>query len=475
MCEFLTNGLIGFIQLLVHAKPVACAASVFGLFLFSLPAQGQEERKNPWSLEPVQNMTPLSFLREATLDSIAKKLARFEGDSLKRTAKLSGFAHPVRKEPETLTGNNKPQALLRSLPALYAQKNANLPSLERATSFHFRDFVTNGLFQSDQIVSTASFGVEATVGGVPFSERLTAAYPSAIEGVVTPHFKMNFEREAFLQSLRKRLAQHYDPEKVLLKDLDFQGIIKNYAQRKIQSVKSTYEPFLSSSTLLQNNFSNLSVDEFLLLTKEQLRSRIKDRFEDSLAARRAAVTRKIAASGQKDTFALRMQLDNIDSSLAALQNLTDHVTRVKDEFETTGVNYNQLVQYQRTINGEAQSLISSERFVQESAQNLFRSKGFAGLFVYLRHFTAGQFSSAWDGHSISGIMTSGIAGDFFKKNKFFGAQFCRIENLGWLKDGAYSGNFFEPRALLQAVRVGSGQLEKEHVHLSLLNSTSLNA
>lgn len=472
--EFLVNGLLISVLIRLLSRPAEYIGRVTGMLLLAAPVYGQKSGLSKLSYERAQKISRLPVVQETLLDSIDKKLSHLKGDSLSPSFQQATIPRQMREDLNALLSNNS-RLILKRLPAFYAQKSIGLPSLKNTTAIQPDDFITNTLYQSGQVISTASLGVSARVAGVPFTGQLVVAYPATMDQIVTPHFKMTFEREDFLRSLKKQINQHYNPEKMLLQDLNFQEIIKGYATQKILAVKDLYKRFLPGDSTVENILHGLSVDEFLLLTKEQLRNKLQGKLLDSLTACRDVAVKKAAVSGKKDSVSLRKQLAVIDSSLAVLQNITGEIVRIKEEFEENGADYNQLIQYQKLTDRQARAVTSSEPFIQESAQDFFRQKGLSRFFVYLQRLSVGQFSADWDKHSVAGIMTSGIAGDLAKKGRFFGVQLSRIENLGWLKDAAYAGNFFEPRALLQAVRIGSGPLEKEHAHLSLVNSTTLNS
>lgn len=428
-----------------------------------------QEPKNQWSFQQVQAISRVPVLQDVLVDSIDKKLAFLAGDTALAGKAINLIQQGFRSELQSLqNGAASPLGLINRLPLLYAQKTTGLPTLKGGASIQVDDLTLEMLYLPGGRLSTGSFGLHASVGGVPFTQQVVFAEPSTVRQAVTFHGKMDFDREAFLAGLRSQLAGAYNLEKVLLQDLDFRQIMRQYATRKLEGIKSS----LAASAQLKNAFSSLSVDEFLLLTKEQLIEKLAGSYHlDSLQTVRKGLVQQLADRGH--SLELQSGLEAIDSTLAGFNQLESSLLKAKAVFEEGEINYSQLLRYQQLVNTNAQALVASPDFIRESAGQLFAAKGLSRLFMHLQSFTAGQFSSNWDGLSVANVMTTGVGANFLKKQKLFGVQLSRIENLGWLKDNAFSGNLFEPRQLMQAVRLGKGDDEKRHSHLSLINANTL--
>lgn len=459
---------------------------ILKIVLLLLPAHGfcqQESGRKPenWSYNYVEKAAQIPVVREALLDSIGKKLDLLQQEGKSLPAHLYGaLGTDPRLLKENLRKLGQPggAALLSKLPAFYSLKQS-MPSLSQPFSLDFRragvqSIYDNGPLTSNTLISRAGLDFTASIAGVPFTYNFNWQQPSFIAQDFSTLYKISFDRQAMMKNMRESLAKQYDLQKLLMKDFNFQQVFRQYAETRLaafrQSVQESFAGSLRSFTALQD----LSPEEFLYLGRTQLEEKLTGKAGlDSLVAVKESLS-AVIASNSSAPDSLKRQLGLVNEQIAAIGQVKEKLHALKKEFETEGLNYNQLVRYQQAVNGKLDEITGSESFISDASKKLLKLNGISRLFLYARELNIGQFSSGWSGRSLSQVLTSGIGGSFLKKNNFVGLNLSGIKQLGWIKDRDFINNLFEPSSSIQALRLGKGDLASDHSHISMVNATVKN-
>jgi hypothetical protein len=468
-----------------------CIIQVVKLIVFLIPAcvLGQQEKKQniKWSYDYVEKAAKIPIVQELMLDSISQKLDLLQqyksqilsSAQLKDTIFLNKITGLKNNLKNLSISELSPSSFLSKLPAFYSIKQATSFS-KNAFSFGSVEITNQTVYDnyflaSKQLLSTSALSFDSKIANIPFSYQFHYIYPSLLQQDFSTIYKASFDRDALLSDVKKQLVNRFDIEKVLLKDFDFKQLFHQYAQTKLAAIKETAKSFGSFKPLMEK-FNSISTEEFLLLTKDQLRDKLTDKsLLDSLLSSKEKITQELAT--QPDTDKQNLLKPQLESTIITITTLTETIEKVlsaKDDFETNGLNYNQLVNYQKAINSNLDSISGSEAFVQQSSKKLLKLNGLTKFFMYVKEMNLGKFSTNWSEGSMSNILTSGIGGSFLKNNKFLGLNISNIQPLGWIKDNQFIASLQQPEAAMQSLRVGKGDLESNHSHVTLTNATIKN-
>jgi hypothetical protein len=459
----------------------ACRMLLLLLPVCSYGQQGDQRPSANWPYNYVEKAASIPVVREALLDSIRQKLDLLASQG-KSVPGIGSFQSPdPRQLKENLGKLGLPagnvSGLLTRLPAFYSLKEA-VPFRKPSLSLDFRQAAAsavydNGPLTNGSLISRADLDVTATLAGVPFNFRYNGQHPSFIHQDFSSLYKMSFDRESLLNGLKKRLAEQYDLQKLLLKDFDFKQVFHQYAEKKLNEFRQSAKQQLAGSLQQLKALENLSPDEFLYLGKAQLEEKLLGGSAmDSLMNVKATLESRLASPNSGGD--VKQELDAVNEKIAAVEQLKQKLSQLKKEFETEGLNFNQLVRYQQLVNGKLGEILGSDQFISDASKNLLKMNGLSRLFLYARELNIGQFSSGWSKMSMSEVLTTGVGGSFSKKNKFIGFNVAGVKPLGWIKDNTFTNSLFEPASSIQALRLGKGDLSSDHNHVSMVNATVKN-
>lgn len=371
-----------------------------------------------------------------------------------------------------------PSSFLSKLPLFYSLK-------EKVNSFAKNPFslgsieVTNqtiydNYFLADkQFLNASELNLRSTIASIPFSYQFNNIYPSFLEQNFSGVFKVSFEKEILLNNVKKQLTGQFDIEKILLKDFDFKQLFHQYAESKLALIKGSIKS-LSGLQSLINKVNNISTEEFLYLTKTQIGEKLNDKhLMDSLLSSKQKLLRELETN-ENSNNKIEQQLESITTTINAANEAIEKILSAKDDFETGGLNYNQLVNYQNSVNNNIDSITHSDQFVQQASKKLLKLNGLTKFFMYVKEMNLGKFSVNWSERSMSDILTSGMGGSYLKNNKFLGINISKIQPLGWIKDNQILASFQQPEAAIQSLRIGKGELKNNHSHLTFTNGNIKN-
>lgn len=446
------------------------------------------EKSKQISSDYIQKAVHIPIIRNAMIDSVTTKLDILKRNTGKNFSFLNAWDSTHLKSITQLKSNFKALAIsdlstsafLTKLPGLYSLKQS-VSEMAKGTALISKINLTSQtvydhfFITEKQYISNSALTFNSAVANVPLTFLFDYTYPSLTDLTSSSWFKMSFDKNLLLSSLNQQLNNKFDTRKLLLNDFNFKNIFQHYAESKILQIKSLLNG-MEGNLRLSKGFDDLSVHEFLYLSKHQLVEKLyPTTLIDSLNMAKRNTLEQIASS--TDTAAhkiLSNKLEEIASSLAKINTIVNAILSTKSEFETSDLNYNQLVTYQNTINDNIDSISNSNVFTQDASKKLLKLKGLSRLFLYVQELNVGKFSTDWSDRSITGILSSGVGGSYIKNKKFLGVNFSSIQSLGWLKDNSFIANLQQPESAVQALRVGKGDLNSNHSHITLMNANIKN-
>lgn len=350
------------------------------------------------------------------------------------------------------------------LPGMYALRN-NVTNLKQGlfqkTSIGFQNAEIN-MIAGDQFslirgyTSTINIGASLHIAGVPLTGSIQTGYPSFFEQQPSAMFKYSFDREQFYNSMKKGLNDQFDLHKYALAGFNFEKILKDYAVSLTQQLQEELIATAGKYPFL-NNIKNLSAEEILYLSTEQLESKI---FAQYLTNQ--------TGTNEQDAVLIS------DSLNVLIQNCRANIISMKKQFGRDGINMNAVVEYQQKVNRNIDSLTNSSEFIKKSAKELLPMSGLSRFFTKITDFQFGQFSPQWSKQTLSGVFMSGISGGFQNKNLFTGISVFENRLLGSVKDNQFNSLLFDPNQLVQSLRMGGGNIQSDHTHATVTNGKTVN-
>jgi hypothetical protein len=448
-------------------------------------SQSKEPRQR-WSYDYIEKASGIPAVRQLMIDSIQSRLAMIMPGSnmasmkdtalLKRLTQIKGVSQALRNFSGA---GNDPSLFLTNLPAFYSLKQISPANLKQGIAISVDEVVArtvydNGPLTANTLISQAGTGLHASLWNVPFNYTMSWQYPAFLQEDLQLMNKLSFDRDAMMNNLKKQLTDQFNLDKLLLKDMNFQQLFRQYAQTKLDGLKNELSSAGSSFRSLPAQLAALSPDEFLYLNEQQLAAKLFNKATvDSLQAGKQAYE-SIVTNGRQLSEADQSSLQSIQKQLTDMETAMNKVKSIKKEFGADGLDYKKLVTYQQAITGNANAILNSNDFISEASGKLLKLNGLSRFFLHVKELNIGQFASTWSNRSLSGIMSSGIGGDYMKKNKLVGLNLSHSLPLGWIKDNPFASNLFDPSVSIQAVRTGKGETTGDHSHVSAVNATTRN-
>jgi hypothetical protein len=455
--------------------------ALFALALL-LPAALFAQRKPNNALMPARlELSDIPLIQHVVSDSISSKYYIKKTDSL-----IPGFfLNPEKAEYQNLynfvkqktgikkwnevSGNIKKfnslqsnnQLLSTLLPGMYALKDPKgvlQNYLQNKTSLNFKNYEMN-MIAGNQFSQQRGYSVniniagQLTVAGVPLAGQIQTGYPSFFEQRVSGLFKFSFDKDGFYNNLKKNLNEKFDLKKYTLAGFDFEKILKEYAGSLTQEVRQELLSASGSYPFLQN-LDKLTTEEILYLSADQLKEKI--------------------FSGMNNELNQTEKNINEDSVTKVILNCMQKISDMKKQFGKKGIDLNSVIAYQKTLNSKVDSLTNSENFIRQSAKELLPMNGLSRFFTKVKEFQFGQFSSKWSKQTLAGIFMSGAGGSFHNKNLFTGLAVFENRPLNGLKDNQFNKVLFEPNQFVQSLRIGKGDVNAGHSHVTVTNGKNFN-
>lgn len=244
-----------------------------------------------------------------------------------------------------------------------------------------------------------------------------------------------FDREAYLQKVSAHIRKHYDLKKYFLDDIDFKAQLKQFTGERLKALDTKGD---SLSKLIRP-------EELMYLDSIQLRNQL------------LANAGKQNLDRYADT-ALEKQL----SKLIALQRELGG-----------GLDKDAMLQRQHQFKGRMEKYMQDPASAAEMAPDLLPMSGLQRLFMKIKELNAGNIAANASKGTVSDLFMTGAAGSLMHKNKLLmmGAGKTRQ---AMPYDIGLDGMQQAPSHSIQFLRMGKGDLDKPHHHISMINANTRN-
>ncbi|WP_295121524.1 hypothetical protein [uncultured Chitinophaga sp.] len=305
-------------------------------------------------------------------------------------------------------------------------------------------------------------GDMVTLGGIPVDINYNnlASFGGGTQDYITGGlFKVNFNREQYLQQLNAKLNTYYDLRKFFLKDMDLESAMRSYVDKRLAGIRTGID------SLYGNGLSGvlptgMSMDQLVQLDTTQILQLFKG--NDPFEAIKAQAINKAGIAG--DSVMLQQQ---------AKQAAIEKVLALKRDLESGQPAREQLARFDK-VKDQLSAFINTDESRIRHAKELFPLSGLQRFFLRVKDLNIGAFNTDASASSISGLFMKGAGGSFLNKGKMLMLGIgSRTDGQGmkdaFLENNASAGSYF-----MQFARLGKGDLEEDHTHLTALNANTKN-
>ncbi len=240
-----------------------------------------------------------------------------------------------------------------------------------------------------------------------------------------------FDREAYLQKVSAHVRKNYDLKKYFLDDIDFKSQLKQFTDARLKSLSEKGD---SLQKLIRP-------EELMYLDSVQLRNQL---FAN-------------AAGSYSDTA--------LESKLSKLLALQKEIGGSLDP--------NSMLKNQYQLKSRMERYMQDPLSAAEMAPDLIPMSGLQRLFLKMKELAAGNIAANASKGTVSDLFMTGAAGSMLNKNKMLmlGAGKTR-QALPY--DIGLDGMQQAPSQSLQFLRMGKGDMDKPHHHVSMINANARN-
>lgn len=244
---------------------------------------------------------------------------------------------------------------------------------------------------------------------------------------------LKFDREAYLQKVSAHVKKNYDLKKYFLDDIDFKQQLNSFLEHKMKALDKAGD---SLSLLIRPQ-------EVLQLDSIQLRNQL------------------FANAAKKGPG---MYPDSVlNKQVSALLALKEEVGG--------GLDTDEMLRNQRKMKSQVDRYLNDPGAAAEMAPDLIPLSGLQRLFMKLKELNAGQIAANASKGTVSDLFMTGVTGTLLNKQKLLmlGAGKTR-EALPY--DIGLQNMQHAPAQSLQFLRMGKGDLDKPHHHISMINANA---
>ncbi len=266
-------------------------------------------------------------------------------------------------------------------------------------------------------------------------------------------FKVNFNREAYLQKINSRLQTFYDLKKFFLKEIDLESAMRIYVDQRMNSIRGSLDS-LYGKTIAGVLPRNISVDQLVQLDSNQLK-----RLFNTEEIQRELMT------GVDSTVRTALQKQQAgDAAIAKVMEL-------KRELESGVPAREQLERFDQ-VKAQLSKWVNTDESRIRNAKELFPLSGWQRFFLRVKELNVGSFGTDVSAASVSGLFMQGGAASFLNKGKMLMMGLGTRTDGSGMKDAFLTENASPNKYAMQFIRLGKGAMEGDHTHMTLLNANS---
>ncbi|UYQ95599.1 hypothetical protein MKQ68_10850 [Chitinophaga horti] len=441
------------------------------------PRAAVENAKNTLSLNRVGAIPALNGLN----DTVKKELFSYVARSYS-ASKAAAFAKGMTVLKDTAVLNDFFTAKLRGF---YALSRQNLPGNSLALPAGIKNkFKGAGAEVSYGDTSHAISGWwnrlnisdEISVGSIPFAFDYVnvSGYNNFSSDLNDRHLgKMSFDKRAYLDKLDQHIKEHYDLNKYFLEDIDFRSNMQSFLDQRLDHIRTKSESFLEGRE--REWLQLVNPGQLMNLDSNQLKNVLLEKSGLSVTDAEAFQKRKqdLIASISNDAYddSARSQLRNELARFEALESYYKGVLKIKQDIGKGGLDASKLLNSQHDVKSRMQEWMGDKNNTPQLAKELLPLGIMQKVMLRVKNLDLGNIVANASKGSVADLFMTGVSGSALHNNKFAMTTIGQRNDIGVRHTGLTS-SISTPTYNLQSARMGIGDIDKQHTHVSLLNANT---
>jgi len=315
-----------------------------------------------------------------------------------------------------------------------------------------------------------SMNSEWMVAGIPVSFNLDNQVFADIENYSANNFDFRFDKDAYLNQVKKKLAGKLDPSSVI-----------NNIEDPLKSVKEQAEQLLKKDlSNLINNYNGLLDQDVAALTNNPAAvfsgdmKHLRQRFMSSELVQKVYQNEVLLSSlQQKANMGEKVNAEDITKLRASVQKLKGlqemllKIEEHKSKWESSGM-VKKIKEFELLKKNKISQLINDPSFIRKKAKEHLSLKGVQKLFLNVNRLNIGRDALSLSPMSFQHFLHNGISTEFLNnKGKTFMLVAGKQKDINSVLDQGFTGNLASNNGQVKAARLGLLSTGMSTSHMSV--------
>jgi len=282
-------------------------------------------------------------------------------------------------------------------------------------------------------------------------------------------FQVRFDKEAYLENYRKKLASQVSMDELVPKDALLQqtkAVAEKAIRAEMDSMKGEYlamtgAPLTAIDTL--KDFTKPEVNTaFQTLLSSKYAREIKEK---------EALLQQMKEKAQRGDTAGTAQMGNLKKEIDAYYKLLSFYKRyqqLRNKFNLPGLN-KQLAQDELQRAKKYGDMLQDPESLKKLASEKLPLTGAEKFFLNVQRMNMGQQTVSLSSLSLYNYMHTGASMEIYNNNKYLFVLVGKEKDLNAVYDRAYFTPVQSNDHIATGIRLGRGPLDGNHTHLSLFS------
>lgn len=280
----------------------------------------------------------------------------------------------------------------------------------------------------------------------------------------------HFNKDQYLQQLRKKLKDKVDPETFLNTDLRNQvEAIKTGAgtllQKDLETINQTYGSALKDQIGQLGDLKGMLTKDMASVREQLLTNEFIQSVSDKERLLAELQNRKNTgeAVNDKDLKQLEQEVGKLKGVNALLQKVEEH----KAKWQSSGL-LNKMKQMELLDKKQIEKVIKDPATTIKLAKQHLQLNGLQKLFLKLNALNIGQNTLSASPLSVQHMLNKGINTEFFDKNKLLSLGIGKLKTFNSVLDQPFTNSMLSNDGMAKMIRFGIGSPSASHSHVSLM-------
>jgi hypothetical protein len=308
-----------------------------------------------------------------------------------------------------------------------------------------------------------------TIAGIPLevsyrNEDWTATTQSQ------NNITVRFDRDVYLEALKKKLAGAIDPSQFLDQLKDPLATIKQTALADLQTefagISKKYNGLLGDKIKAMGDPASLFTKDVLQLRDKLLNPAYLEEISEQQMLLMQLIQQR--NNGLPVDAAQIQALENTIRATKGVEELVNKVEQQQQKWKASGL-LAKMKEWDVLRASQLTSFLNNPSTIGAIAKKKLNLSGLQRLLLKVNKINAGRHAASVSPLSLQHLLTKGISTEFLNNNKYLLLFSGKINNNMSIWDVPFGENMNSPAGTARAIRIGKGNPGSNHSHISIMS------